>query len=153
MRTVRDIMTTDVVTLTPQATLRDAMEALSTNHLGGVPVVAGERVVGVVSLTDVVGFIVEDLGPDEENTLDQHNVSELMTYQVFGVAPSTSITIAAAIMRKRGIHRVLVMENEKLVGIVSALDIAQLVSRTGLPGKTGIRPEPCVDDHSPWITV
>ena len=153
MRTVRDIMTTDVITLTPQATIRDAMEALSTNHLGGIPVVVGERVVGVVSLTDMVGFIVEDAGLEEENTLDQHTVSELMTYQVFGVAPSTSIKIAAAIMRKRGIHRVLVMESEKLVGIVSALDVAQLVSKTGLPGKTGIRPDPCVEDNSPWITV
>jgi len=153
MRTVRDIMTTDVVTLTPQATIRDAMEVLSTNHLGGIPVVVGERVVGVVSMTDIVGFLVEDAGPEDENTLDQHTVSELMTYQVFGVAPSTSIKIAAAIMRKRGIHRVLVMDNEKLVGIVSALDIAQLVSTTGLPGKTGITADPCVDDHSPWITV
>ena len=153
MRTVRDIMTTDVITLTPQATIRDAMEALSINHLGGIPVVVGERVVGVVSMTDIVGFIVEDAGLEDENTLDQHTVSELMTYQVFGVAPSTSITIAAAIMRKRGIHRVLVMDDERLIGIVSALDIVQLVSKTGLPGKSGIRPDPCVDDYSPWITV
>ena len=153
MRTVRDIMTTDVVTLTPHATIREAMEALAINHLGGVPVMVGERVVGVVSMTDIVGFIVEDAGIEEENVLDRHTVSELMTYQVFDVAPSTSITIAAAIMRKRGIHRVLVMENEKLLGIVSALDIAQLVSRTGLPGKSGVRADPCVDDPSPWITV
>jgi CBS domain-containing protein len=146
-------MTSDVVTLTPQATIRDAMEALSTNHLGGIPVVVGKRVVGVVSMTDIVGFIVEDAGLENENALDQHTVSELMTYQVFGVAPSTSITIAAAIMRKRGIHRVLVMDEERLVGIVSALDIVQLVSRTGLPGKSGIRPDPCIDDKSPWITV
>jgi CBS domain-containing protein len=146
-------MTSDVVTLTPHATIRDAMEALSTNHLGGIPVVVGKRVVGVVSMTDIVGFIVEDAGLENENALDQHTVSELMTYQVFGVAPSTSITIAAAIMRKRGIHRVLVMDEERLVGIVSALDIVQLVSRTGLPGKSGIRPDPCIDDKSPWITV
>lgn len=153
MRTVRDIMTTDVVTLTPQATIREAMEILSTNHLGGVPVVVGERAVGLVSMTDIVGFIVEDADPESENTLDQHTVSELMTYQVFGVAPSTSIKIAAAIMRKRGIHRVLVMDHDKLVGIVSALDIVQLVSKTGLPGRNVIRPDPCVEDQSPWITV
>ena len=153
MRTVRDIMSTDLVTLSPQATIRDAMEVLSTNHMGGIPVVVGERVAGVVSMTDIVGFIVEDAGLEHENTLDEHTVSELMTYEVFGVASSTSIQIAAAIMRKRGIHRVLVMENEKLVGIVSAFDIAQLVSRTGLPGKSGIRPDPCIDDQSPWITV
>ena len=153
MLTVREIMSTDVVTLAPEATIREAMEALSANHLGGAPVVVGDRVVGVISMSDIVGFIVEDAGAEGVNPLDHHAVSELMTYQVFGVAPSTSIKIAASIMRKRAIHRVLVTDNNKLVGIVSALDIARCVSRTGLPGKTGVRPVLCADDPSPWITV
>lgn len=152
MRTVRDIMTTDVVTLTPQATVREAMEALSTNHLSGVPVVVGRRVIGVISTTDILTFIVEGTAIDEEKLFEQHTVSELMTYDVFSVTPETSIRRAAAMMRDRGIHRVLVMEDRKLSGIVSALDIAQVVSQTGLPGRTGIHPQIC-DDPSPWITV
>lgn len=152
MQTVRDIMTTDVVTVTPQTTIREAMEALSINHLSGVPVVRGGRVIGVISMTDILTFIVEDGGVDEAGVFDQHTIAEVMTYEVFSVAPETSIRSAASLMKQRGIHRVLVMEDRKLEGIVSALDIAQLVSRTGLPGKTGIRPDPCVD-RSPWITV
>lgn len=58
MLCVRDIMTRDVVTLAPEATIREAMETLSTNHLSGAPVVAGESVVGVISMTDILAFIV-----------------------------------------------------------------------------------------------
>jgi len=55
---VRDIMTQDVVSVSPQSTIREAMEALTINHLSGAPVVSGETVVGVISMTDIVGFIV-----------------------------------------------------------------------------------------------
>ena len=153
MLTVRDIMTTEVVTLTPEATLRDAMEALSTNHLSGVPVVSGERVVGVISMTDILSFIVEDTSTNVARMFDRHTVADLMTYEVFSVAPSISIRSAADVMRKRGIHRVLVMDDHKLAGIVSALDIARVVSETGVSGRTGVRRDPCCDEPSNWITV
>lgn len=55
---VRDIMTRNVVTLAPETTLREAMEILSTSHLSGAPVVKGGKVQGVVSITDLLGFIV-----------------------------------------------------------------------------------------------
>jgi CBS domain-containing protein len=45
------------------------------------------------------------------------------------------------------------MEGKTLVGIVSALDIARIVSEKGLSGKTGIAPElPTTDKQSPWLT-
>ena len=153
MLTVRDIMTTEVVTLTPEATLRDAMEALSTNHLSGVPVVAGERVVGVISMSDILSFIVEDSSTNTARMFDRHTVADLMTYEVFSVAPSISIRSAADVMRKRGIHRVLVMDEGKLAGIVSALDIARVVSETGVAGRSGVKRDPCRGDPSNWRTV
>jgi CBS domain-containing protein len=62
MLRVRDIMTREVVTLAPESTIREAMETLSTNHLSGAPVVSGESVVGVISMSDILGLIVS--GPD-----------------------------------------------------------------------------------------
>lgn len=56
MLTLRDIMTTDVVSVTPETTLRDAAELLAARHLGGAPVIGGGRVVGVVSTTDILTF-------------------------------------------------------------------------------------------------
>jgi CBS domain-containing protein len=53
---VRDIMSTGVLTLSPDLTLRDAIELLSGRHITGAPVVAGGRVVGVISANDVLAF-------------------------------------------------------------------------------------------------
>ena len=67
MLAVRDIMTTDVVTVTPESTIREVMETLSTNHLSGAPVVTGNRVVGVISTSDILSFIVNAPEPETTN--------------------------------------------------------------------------------------
>jgi CBS domain-containing protein len=54
MLRLRDIMTTDLVTVDPNFTIREAMEVLASNRISGAPVVAGERVIGVVSATDLL---------------------------------------------------------------------------------------------------
>lgn len=203
MLCVRDIMTREVMSLTPDATIRDAMEALSTNHLSGAPVISGNKVVGVISMTDILGFIisspeagqatqsepadedwedpeseiedsevrsaalsedtweewthgsearVDDASPEGDNLLDQRTVEEAMNTEIFSVPPTASVRAAATVMRKKGIHRVLVMEEKTLLGIVSSLDIARVVSEKGLAGMSGIRTQPRCDESSPWIT-
>ena len=204
MLTVRDIMTTDVVTVTPESTIREAMETLSTNHLSGAPVVTGNRVVGVISASDIMSFIVsapvpetadsgetvnetweeplrdpdeeeeieraisedvfdewvqggdgiiDDVSPDGKALLDQHTVEEAMTQHVLSVAPDSSVRAAATLMRKHGIHRLIVMHGRKLTGIVSALDITRAVCEKGIAGQSGIRLDPRCVDPSPWIDV
>ena len=54
MLRLRDIMTTDLVTVDPNFTIREAMEVLASNRISGAPVVAGDRVIGVVSATDLL---------------------------------------------------------------------------------------------------
>jgi CBS domain-containing protein len=56
MLTVHDLMTTDVMTVSPDQSLRDACELLTVEHVSGAPVVAGQRVVGVLSLCDIIRF-------------------------------------------------------------------------------------------------
>lgn len=56
MLTVRDIMSPDVVTISPELQLRDAMALLLSHHVSGAPVVAGDRVVGVASATDMLEY-------------------------------------------------------------------------------------------------
>jgi CBS domain-containing protein len=64
---VRDVMTTDVITFTPETSIRDAMEGLSTGHLSGAPVVSGEKVVGVVSITDILAFVASEPEPESRD--------------------------------------------------------------------------------------
>lgn len=68
MLRVQDIMTTDVVTVNPTTSLRDAAELFARRHIGGAPVVEGHRVVGVVSTRDILSFAA--MAPLPEPALD-----------------------------------------------------------------------------------
>lgn len=183
MLKVQDIMTRDVISIAPESTIREAMELLTANHMSGAPVVSGNTVVGVVSLTDIISFIIgtpehpadeeqativeswegddeldeeaeeltlmsiseevwddwsksqdksDDAFPERTSVLDKESVEEIMNPEVFSITPDASVRAAATMMRKRGIHRVLVMEGKSLAGIVSAMDIARAVSKNGM---------------------
>ncbi|UCG75185.1 MAG: CBS domain-containing protein [Gemmatimonadota bacterium] len=60
---LHDIMSVRIKTLTPNMTLRDAAEFLASEHIGGAPVLSGDRVVGVVSATDLLDFVSSNPGP------------------------------------------------------------------------------------------
>jgi CBS domain-containing protein len=179
MLTIRDIMTRDVITVPPEASIRDAMRLLVERSVSGLPVVAGRRVVGVVSVTDLLDFaaslpepvaevgVPEELGPvemwedgteppaayfsemwpetsaeletrfaaterPEWDVLEEHTVAEVMNRAVCALPPTASVPAAADYMRRAGIHRILVMEDEQLLGIVSAKDIARAVGERQL---------------------
>ena len=59
---VRDIMTRDVIAVGPDVSIRDAMALLSSRHISGAPVIAGGKIVGVITSTDLMGFAAELLG-------------------------------------------------------------------------------------------
>ncbi|HEY7408056.1 MAG TPA: CBS domain-containing protein [Gemmatimonadaceae bacterium] len=190
MLKVRDIMTRDVVTLSPDLTLEQASGVFAQKHISGAPVIASGRVVGVVSQSDILDFAAsaavapaepapieirvpeeeserlplptwEDVGntparffadswtelPDEaaaaqliesepygeradyeSSVLGAHTVDEVMTRALRSVQPDAEVSEAADYMRRVGIHRVLVMEGEELLGILTALDLAKAVA-------------------------
>jgi CBS domain-containing protein len=66
MVTLHDIMSMEVVTVSPEASLRDVAELLADRHISGVPVVANGRVLGVVSATDLLEFDAAGRGVPRE---------------------------------------------------------------------------------------
>ena len=68
MLKLRDIMTRDVITVSPDLALRDAMELLTARHVSGAPVVSDSKVVGVVSVTDLLSFAASQPGGPTERT-------------------------------------------------------------------------------------
>lgn len=181
MATLRDIMSTDLVTLTPEARLREAIEVLRGSGITGAPVVAGDRVVGVLSANDVLesevdtppvpserpaqvewgglededeslkaeagevppaAFFIgmwsdaggdvlerfEDVEGPEWDVLEDVTVGEAMTPTVYSRGPDTPLPEAAAFMLETGVHRILVMEGDRLLGIVSTTDIVRAVA-------------------------
>jgi CBS domain-containing protein len=176
MLRVRDIMTTDVLTVSPSTTLREAAELLSTRHIGGAPVVDHATPVGVVSASDILAFaaavaeqkedadepsddawddrperdgqddpparffterlaaadldVVDQITESASGTdaLDRHTVAEVMTPRVVAVLPTADVFSAAACLEEADVHRVLVVERGRLLGIVTTTDITRAVS-------------------------
>lgn len=135
MLKLRDIMTTPVVSATPEMTLREAMALLSDRHISGAPVVTGEEVVGVFSSTDLLVYIAElDAAQPSvsfrrrQTPLEEVTVSEVMTRGVKSLPPDCPADLAAAFMQRARIHRVLVMEGEQLLGIVTTTDLAGAIA-------------------------
>lgn len=62
MTTVRELMSTEVVSVAPELTLRSALELFVEHHISGAPVMAGSRLVGVISASDIVAFEASTLG-------------------------------------------------------------------------------------------
>ena len=138
MLKIKDIMTRDVVCAAPDMTLRDAMELLSERHVSGAPVVVGGRVVGIFSATDLLAYLADlnDTTPPltfrrrrgRTTPLEDATVDEVMTRKVESLPPDCSVDEAAVLMGQRQIHRVLVMQGDVLLGIVSTSDVAQAVA-------------------------
>lgn len=155
--TVADVMQHEVVTVPLDLTVRELSKLLLDHGISGAPVVDERgRSVGVVSATDVMraasgrdtsahgggssgGFYRDEErsgGPDGrfvrrirgDDRLDHVLVEDVMTPATFSVRPSTSVERLAGILRDLRLHRALVVENGKLVGIVSSLDILDVLA-------------------------
>ena len=77
-----------------------------------------------------------DGGQKEWNVLTQHTVAEAMTRAVRWLPPGTEVHHAAAVMLEEGIHRVLVMEQGRLLGILTLTDIAKAAAAHRLTTRT-----------------
>jgi CBS domain-containing protein len=119
---IRDLMTPDVETCTPDDTLQQAAQIMSDLDVGIVPIVSGDgsqRLEGVLTDRDIVIRGVAK-GMDVNTT----KCSECYTEQVVAVSPDTDAHEAAKIMATNQIRRLPVVEEGRLVGICAIGDMA-----------------------------
>lgn len=184
MLRVRDLMTEDLVTITPTTTLREAAEAMAEDHVSGLPVVEAGEAVGVISATDILSFAADAPGteidrgrdtgleqvpedrqweegadvpagyftrqweeetysfgemlPDtdrpEWNVLEEHQAAEVMTRSLHTISAEEGVQEAARAMLDARIHRLLVVEDGRLLGVLSTTDVMEAVAERGLGG-------------------
>jgi len=154
-RTVADLMQKKVLTIAPGKTLPELERALLRSRIGAMPVVErGGRMVGIVSRSDVVrqlclerslGEAMADAYRDQTDDafveksrrdvaeaigkrMEHLTVRDVMVRDVITVPPDLPATKAAQLMLERRIHRLPVVEDGKLVGIVSSFDFTRLVA-------------------------
>jgi len=121
---VRDIMTSDVITLAASTTVDDAARSLTFHHVGGAPVLDRGSIVGVVSKSDLVDPR-HRVTPEERPT-----VRDAMTRIVRAVRPTDPAMLAVRLMANEGMHRAVVVdERGKLVGIVTPMDVLRALAR------------------------
>lgn len=110
--TVRDIMEIEVITINENASLRELDSLITRYKHQGYPVVNDEqKTIGVISLKDL-------LRVDEENW-DTYRVKDRMSTCLICARPEESIIDAVERMTKAGVGRLLVMDGDRLVGIIS----------------------------------
>lgn len=130
---VRDVMQPRLVTVTPQATLAEAMRLIGERGIRHLPVVAGDRLVGIVSDRDLKRAMASPATSLAQNELTyllaRVTVDEIMTRAVITIGPSFAVEDAARIMVTEKVSALPVTEEGRLVGIVTETDILDLFVR------------------------
>ena len=127
---IRDVMTPNPCTVTPNDSIQTAARIMRDEDTGAVPVVENGKPVGMVTDRDIVVRAVADGG--EMN----RPVRDIVSGNVVSVRPDMSTREAAELMSEHQVRRLPVLENERLVGIVSIGDLAVKEGRDSRIGDT-----------------
>jgi CBS domain-containing protein len=154
-----DVMISNVVTVSPDASVRDVANILLTNRISAVPVVQPNGdLVGIISEGDLLRRVEADTerrrswwlelligsAPLAAEYVKSHarKVADVMTREVITATPDTPLREIAALLEKNGIKRVPIVKKRKVIGIVSRANLVQaLVAR-----REEVEQRPAVDD-------
>ena len=110
----------EVATVSADARVSEAVQVLGERRIGALPVVEGDRIVGIMSERDVI-YCLKDHGAE---VLDWP-VSRLMTSPAITVDPSTDVLNALALITRKRVRHLPVVSGGQLVGIVSIGDLVK----------------------------
>ena len=148
MLLAKDIMTRDVIAIEQSASLRELSKLLTERGITGVPVIDNEgTLIGMVSMRDLIREEVRSLGANLEyqdiyelfssalNTEEAEGVSvrhlwveEIMSRTLYTATESTPVCDIATTMNAHNVHRVPVLRDGKVVGLVTAMDVIKAVA-------------------------
>ncbi len=115
---VRAVMTTNVISLTPENTLGDARRIMLEKHIHHLPVLEGKKLVGLVSSWDIFR-----LGKSAEE-YDKIPVTELMVRKIAALDPDQHLGAVAEVLKEHLFHAVpIVNDDHELVGIITSTDL------------------------------
>jgi CBS domain-containing protein len=121
---IREVMTESVVTAPPERTVREIAELMRERNVGSVVLIEDRRPVGFVTDRDLAVSVIAD-GRDHGDHAADHASSPVITAR-----PEMQVEEAAELMVRHAVRRLVIVDDERLTGIVTLDDIA---SRTGDP--------------------
>ena len=127
---IAELMQTEVHTIPPDARVSDAATTLADARVSALPVVDdGGGLVGVISATDILALEEESEGEQSRGrVLDQTAVRDVMTPEPQTISPDADIREAARRMLEGDVHRLIVIANGRMVGVISTTDIIRAVA-------------------------
>jgi CBS domain-containing protein len=133
---ISELMTQEVESIDPEATLQEAAQRMRASHIGALPVGEGTRLVGILTERDLVARAIAE-GRDPQTT----RVREVMTPDLITCFADQESTVAARLMHERQIrHLVVLSRDHRLVGIISRRDLptpSAVESLTGAALRSG----------------
>lgn len=145
MFTIEAIMSTNLITLPPSATLAEARTLMHDNRIHHLPVVEGDKLVGLITLTNVLAATDSFLRDDNSRIhANEIGIKDAMVTDVATVDVNASLRHAALFLERHKIGCLPVLDDEKLVGIITDTDfVAVAINLLEQIEET----EPDVDDY------
>ena len=125
MLLVRDSMSREVIAITPETTAAQALALCRERRIRHLPVIDGERLVGIVSDRDLRSATPALGDPQRTSELERIRASEVMTRDPVTTIPDEPIESAANMMRERWIGCLPVVEDGDLVGVITSSDVME----------------------------
>jgi len=139
---VADVMTKDVLTLGPEASVKEVARVLVEHRVSGLPVVADGKVLGVISEGDVLfkeqgprerkgvlAWLLDPYDAEAQLKLEATTAADAMTAPPVTIESWRRVQAAAALMLDRGVNRLPVVDDDALVGIVTRADLVRAFAR------------------------
>jgi CBS domain-containing protein len=143
METIREVMTDDIECCTLLDNVYEVATKMRDWNVGAIPIVNGEKLVGMITDRDIVVRGVAEKHPGSTK------VEDIMTDRLITVTPDTTTKEAARLMAENQVRRLPVVDGERLVGIVALGDLAlrdlsddqagQALSEISEPGYNGLQ--------------
>jgi CBS domain-containing protein len=165
----RDVMTKDIVTVSPEATVGEIAALLVTHRIGAVPVVSAEgRLVGIVSQTDLVhrsetgtekrrkwwleAFADPDIKAQQYVKSHGHKAEDVMTRHVVSVSESASLAEVADVLDTHSVRQVPVVSEGRLAGMISRADLVRVLAEVSITAPA-VRPDNGALQKATWDAV
>ncbi|MBP1750385.1 MAG: putative signal transduction protein with domain [Deltaproteobacteria bacterium] len=121
---VVELMNKNVVTCHPSEKLNIILNKLELFKIAGMPVVDKGKLVGIISQSDILKGL-------KTSTICELSVADVMTASVITVPPTESAIVVAKLMVDKHVNRIPIVDNDKVVGIVTRGDIIKAVAECG----------------------
>jgi len=115
---VRDAMNKKVRVIRPNKSVREAAEIMSAHRIGSLVILSDSEIAGILTERNIMDHVVS-----KSRISEDVKVEEIMTKEVIIISPEKTIEEAADLMTEKKIKKLPVVENGKLVGIITASDL------------------------------